>query len=55
MDFSWSEPLKNKKILLGVCGSIAAYKAAPLVRLLKQAGAEVQVILTESATQFITQ
>lgn len=54
MDFSWSEPLKNKKILLGVCGSIAAYKAAPLVRLLKQSGAEVQVILTESATQFIT-
>ena len=48
------EPLKNRRILLGVSGSIAAYKAAPLVRLLVQAGAEVQVILTEAATAFVT-
>ena len=46
--------LKGKKILLGVCGSIAAYKAAFLVRLLVKAGAEVQVVMTESAREFIT-
>jgi phosphopantothenoylcysteine decarboxylase/phosphopantothenate--cysteine ligase len=46
--------LKNRRILLGVSGSIAAYKAAPLVRLLVQAGAEVQVILTEAAALFVT-
>ena len=46
--------LKNRRILLGVSGSIAAYKAAPLVRRLVQAGAEVQVILTESAAAFVT-
>lgn len=44
----------NKRILLGVCGSIAAYKAAELVRLLRKAGAEVRVVMTESAQQFIT-
>lgn len=47
-------PLQNRRILLGVSGSIAAYKAAPLVRLLVQAGAEVQVILTEAAAAFVT-
>lgn len=47
-------PLKNKKILLGVTGGIAAYKAAFLVRLLIKEKAEVQVIMTESAQQFIT-
>ncbi len=47
-------PLLNRRILLGVSGSIAAYKAAPLVRLLVQAGAEVQVILTEAAAAFVT-
>jgi phosphopantothenoylcysteine decarboxylase/phosphopantothenate--cysteine ligase len=46
--------LKGKKILLGVTGSIAAYKSAILVRELKKAGAEVQVILTDSASSFIT-
>ncbi|PWJ42814.1 bifunctional phosphopantothenoylcysteine decarboxylase/phosphopantothenate--cysteine ligase CoaBC [Sediminitomix flava] len=46
--------LKGKKILLGVTGSIAAYKAALLVRLLKKEGAEVQVLITEAAKEFIT-
>lgn len=46
--------LQNKKILLGVCGSIAAYKAAHLIRLLIKSGAEVQVIMTASASDFIT-
>jgi phosphopantothenoylcysteine decarboxylase/phosphopantothenate--cysteine ligase len=45
--------LKGKKILLGISGSIAAYKSAILVRLLIKAGAEVKVILTPSATQFV--
>lgn len=46
--------LKNKNIILGVCGSIAAYKAATLVRLLIKAGANVKVILTADAANFIT-
>src|SRR4051812_27293778 len=46
--------LNGKKIVLGVCGSIAAYKSAILVRSLIKAGAEVKVILTASASQFIT-
>ena len=46
--------LKGKKIVLGVTGSIAAYKAALLVRLLVKEGAEVQVIMTPSAKEFIT-
>ncbi|MBY0245609.1 MAG: bifunctional phosphopantothenoylcysteine decarboxylase/phosphopantothenate--cysteine ligase CoaBC [Sphingobacteriaceae bacterium] len=46
--------LKNKNILLGVCGSIAAYKSATLVRLLIKAGANVKVILTKEASNFIT-
>ncbi len=45
--------LQNKKILLGVCGSIAAYKSANLIRLLVKEGAEVKVIMTASATDFI--
>lgn len=45
--------LDGKKVLLAVCGSIAAYKAAFFVRLLVKAGAEVKVIMTESATNFI--
>jgi phosphopantothenoylcysteine decarboxylase / phosphopantothenate---cysteine ligase len=45
--------LKDKKILLGVTGSIAAYKSAVLVRLLVKAGAQVQVIMTRSAHSFI--
>ncbi|UZR94466.1 bifunctional phosphopantothenoylcysteine decarboxylase/phosphopantothenate--cysteine ligase CoaBC [Chondrinema litorale] len=46
--------LKGKKILIGVTGSIAAYKAATLIRLLKKQGAEVKVIMTASASHFIT-
>lgn len=46
--------LKDKNILLGVCGSIAAYKSATLVRLLVKAGANVKVILTADAANFIT-
>jgi len=46
--------LKDKKIILGVCGSIAAYKSAILVRLLVKAGANVKVILTADAANFIT-
>src|SRR5215216_3764735 len=44
----------GKKILLGVTGSIAAYKAVMLVRLLVKAGAEVKVVLTPSAGDFVT-
>jgi phosphopantothenoylcysteine decarboxylase/phosphopantothenate--cysteine ligase len=46
--------LENKKIILGVCGSIAAYKSATLVSLLVKAGADVQVVMTPDATNFIT-
>jgi phosphopantothenoylcysteine decarboxylase / phosphopantothenate---cysteine ligase len=46
--------LANKKIIVGITGSIAAYKTAFLVRLLVKAGADVQVIMTEAATDFIT-
>lgn len=46
--------LKGKKILLGVCGSIAAYKAALLVRLLVKQGASIKVIMTSDAEEFIT-
>ena len=46
--------LKNKNIILGVTASIAAYKAAFLVRLLVKAGANVNVIMTKASTDFIT-
>jgi len=46
-------PLEGRLIVLGVTGSIAAYKAAELVRLLVAAGADVQVLMTHSAAQFI--
>jgi phosphopantothenoylcysteine decarboxylase/phosphopantothenate--cysteine ligase len=46
--------LSGKRILLGITGSIAAYKSALLVRLLVKAGAEVQVILTRAAHEFVT-
>lgn len=48
------ERFLNRKVLLGVTGSIAAYKAGQLVRELKKAGAEVQVIMTPSAHDFVT-
>ena len=46
--------LQGKKVILGVCGSIASYKAAHLIRLLVKEGAEVQVLMTKDATEFIT-
>jgi phosphopantothenoylcysteine decarboxylase/phosphopantothenate--cysteine ligase len=46
--------LANRNILLGITGSIAAYKAAVLTRRLVEAGASVQVVMTESAKRFIT-
>ncbi|MFI5193710.1 MAG: bifunctional phosphopantothenoylcysteine decarboxylase/phosphopantothenate--cysteine ligase CoaBC [Chitinophagales bacterium] len=46
--------VEGKKILLGVCGSIAAYKSILLIRLLIKAGAEVKVIMTPSAKDFVT-
>lgn len=44
----------NKRVLLGVTGGIAAYKSADLVRRLRDAGADVQVVMTTSAKEFIT-
>ena len=49
-----ASPLARRRILLGITGSIAAYKAAVLCRLLKTAGAEVRVVMTPLAKQFIT-
>ena len=46
--------LQGKNIVLGICGSIAAYKSATLIRLLIKSGAEVQVVMTPDATNFIT-
>lgn len=46
--------LKNRSVLLGVSGGVAAYKAVDLVRRLKDKGASVRVIMTEAAQQFVT-
>jgi len=46
--------LDNKHILLGVSGSIAAYKSAELVRRLREAGADVRVVLTKGGAEFVT-
>ncbi len=46
--------MQGKKIILGISGSIAAYKAASLTRLLIKAGAEVQVLMTKNACEFIS-
>ncbi|MEP7107833.1 MAG: bifunctional phosphopantothenoylcysteine decarboxylase/phosphopantothenate--cysteine ligase CoaBC [Ferruginibacter sp.] len=46
--------LKGKKILLGITGSIAAYKAAVLVRLLIKSGAEVKIVMTPAAKEFVS-
>ena len=46
--------LKNRRILLGITGGIAAYKAAELTRRLQDQGCDVRVIMTRSATEFIT-
>jgi phosphopantothenoylcysteine decarboxylase/phosphopantothenate--cysteine ligase len=48
------QSLLNKKIILGISGGIAAYKSAELARLLIQEGADVQVVMTEAAQQFVT-
>ena len=45
--------LEGKKIILGISGSIAAYKSAYLVRALKKMKAEVKVVMTDSASEFI--
>lgn len=47
-------PLEGSHILLGVSGGIAAYKSCDLVRSLKKAGADVQVVMTRNATQFVS-
>jgi len=49
-----STPLHGQRILLCVCGGIAAYKAADLVRRLRDAGADVRVAMTESAQHFVS-
>lgn len=49
-----NNPLKGKHIVLGVTGSIAAYKSCLIARLLVKAGAEVQVVMTPAAKEFIT-
>lgn len=46
--------LSNKRILLGVTGGIAAYKSAELIRILSKAGADVRVVMTAAAMEFIT-
>ena len=48
------ERLSNKRILLGITGGIAAYKSAELVRALAKAGADVRVVMTDGAKEFIT-
>jgi len=47
------EPMLKKKILLGVTGGIAAYKSAELIRLIIKSGAEVRVVMTKAATEFV--
>ena len=46
--------LEGKRLLLGVCGSIAAYKSAELIRLMRKAGSEVQVLMTSDTARFIS-
>ena len=50
---SLSEPLKNKKILIGICGGIAIYKICELIRRLKNEGAQITTILTTGAEKFV--
>ena len=47
-------PLEHRRIVLGVTGSISAYKAADLCSKLRQAGAEIEVVMTPAATRFVT-
>ena len=46
--------LAGKKILLGVCGSIAAYKACDITRNLRKLGAEVTVVVTSGGARFVS-
>ncbi|GAI49061.1 unnamed protein product, partial [marine sediment metagenome] len=46
--------LKGKNFILGVTGSIASYKSCELLRKLKEEGAEVKVVMTKNATEFIS-
>ena len=48
------QSLFNKQVVLGVSGGIAAYKSAELIRRLRDAGAEVRVVMTNAAREFIT-
>ena len=48
-----ASPLQGRRVLLGVTGGIAAYKAAYLVRRLRERGADVQVVMTPAATRFV--
>ena len=52
--FSFPTMLADKKIVLGVTGGIAVYKMCTVVRLLKKAGTHVRVLMTQSATEFVT-
>lgn len=47
-------PVRNKHIVLGICGGIAAYKSVTLLRLLVKNGAEVQVVMTPAGKEFIS-
>lgn len=53
MSAAASAPLRDRRVLLCVCGGIAAYRSAELVRRLREAGAEVQVAMTENAQRFV--
>ena len=45
--------IKDKNIVLGVCGGIAAYKSVEILRLLKKQEANVRVVMTENAVEFV--
>lgn len=49
-----SDPLQGRTILVGVCGGVAAYKCAGVVSAMRQAGADVHVIMTDAATRFVS-
>lgn len=53
-DLPAANMLEGKRLLLGVCGSIAAYKSAELIRLLRRAGSEVQVLTTPDTSRFVS-
>lgn len=53
-NFESFNPLENKKVLLGISGGIAAYKACDIASMLRRAGADVHAVLTPNAKEFIT-